>query len=337
MGIDIGPIKTRNRVFLAPMSGVTDEPFRATAFEQGAGLVVSEMVASEELVNARPDMLRRALGAESIRPFVIQLAGREPHWMAEGARVAQDLGAEIIDINMGCPARQVTGGLSGSALMRNIDHAVTLIEATVAASSVPVTLKMRLGWDHDSLNAPELARRAEAAGVSLITVHGRTRCQFYTGKADWQAIAQVRSAISIPLIANGDGNSVEDARLMLEASGADGIMIGRGAYGRPWWPGVIAEGLDPGAGVMEPALADEAVIVRQHYERVLSHHGSHHGNRIARKHIGWAIGRLAERGFVTADEASDYRGLLLRTNDNAVVAQGLYRLYTAAQEQAAAA
>ena len=337
MGIEIGPIKTRNRVFLAPMSGVTDEPFRATAFEQGAGLVVSEMVASEELVNARPDMLRRALGAESIKPFVIQLAGREPHWMAEGARVAQDLGAEIIDINMGCPARQVTGGLSGSALMRNLDHAVTLIEATVAASSVPVTLKMRLGWDHNSLNAPELARRAEAAGVSLITVHGRTRCQFYTGKADWQAIAQVRSAISIPLIANGDGNSIEDARQMLEASGADGIMIGRGAYGRPWWPGVIAEGLDPGTGVVEPSVAEEAVIVRQHYERVLSHHGSHHGNRIARKHIGWAIGRLAERGLVTADEASHYRISLLRTNDNADVARGLYRLYAAAQEQAAAA
>jgi len=337
MGICIGPIKSRNRVFLAPMSGVTDEPFRMTASEQGAGLVVSEMVASEELVNARPDMLRRALGAETVKPFVIQLAGREPHWMAEGARVAQDMGAQIIDINMGCPAREVTGGLSGSALMRNLDHAVTLIEATVVASSVPVTLKMRLGWDHNSINAPELARRAEAAGVALITVHGRTRCQFYTGKADWQAIAKVREAISIPLIANGDGNSVEDARQMLDASGADGIMIGRGAYGRPWWPGVLAEGLDPGSGVAEPSLADEANIVRLHHDRILIHHGHHHGNRIARKHIGWAISRLAERKFLTAEQASQSRASLLRTNDNAIVAQGLEQLYATVCEQADAA
>lgn len=337
MGIRIGPIETRNRVFLAPMSGVTDEPFRMTASEQGAGLVVSEMVASEELVNARPDMLRRALGAESLKPFVIQLAGREAHWMSEGARVAQDMGAQIIDINMGCPAREVTGGLSGSALMRNLDHAVTLIEATVEASLVPVTLKMRLGWDHDSINAPELARRAEAAGVALITVHGRTRCQFYTGRADWQAIAAVRAAISIPLIANGDGNSVEDARQMLNASGADGIMIGRGAYGRPWWPGVIAEGLEPGSGIAEPSLADEAAIVRLHHERILTHHGNHHGNRIARKHVGWAITRLAERQLLSLEQASQWRASLLRTNDNADVARGLDLLYTTALEQADAA
>ncbi len=337
MGIQIGPINTRNRVFLAPMSGVTDEPFRTTAFEHGAGLVVSEMVASEELVNARPDMLRRALGAESIKPFVIQLAGREPHWMAEGARVAQDMGAEIIDINMGCPARAVTGGLSGSALMRNLDHALTLIEATVGASSVPVTLKMRLGWDHQSLNAPELARRAQAAGVALITVHGRTRCQFYTGKADWRAIAQVRAAISIPLIANGDGSSIGDAREMLKSSGADGIMIGRGAYGRPWWPGVIAEGLDPGNGVSEPELAEEADIATQHHQRILSHHGNHHGNRIARKHIGWAITRLAERRLLTAEDAAQWRISLLRSNDNSAVAQGLSVLYSTVQDLKVAA
>ncbi len=337
MGISIGQIETRNRVFLAPMSGVTDEPFRTTAHEHGAGLVVSEMVASEELVNARPDMLRRAQGAESISPLVIQLAGREPHWMAEGARVAQDMGAAIIDINMGCPARQVTGGHSGSALMRDIDHAVTLIEATVAASSVPVTLKMRLGWDHDSLNAPELARRAEDAGVALVTVHGRTRCQFYGGRADWSAIARVREAISIPLIANGDGNSVEDAKTMLAKSGADGIMIGRGAYGRPWWPGVIAEGLDPGSGIPEPTLAEEALIVQDHHDRILSHHGAHHGNRIARKHVGWAIQRLAERQLLTEQAASDWRVTLLRTNDNSQVSRGLRALYDAAQAQGMAA
>lgn len=336
MGICIGPIETRNRVFLAPMSGVTDEPFRLTAHEHGAGLVVSEMVASEELVNARPDMLRRALGAETLSPFVIQLAGREPHWMAEGARVAQDMGAAIIDINMGCPAREVTGGLSGSALMRNLDHAEKLIEATVQASSVPVTLKMRLGWDHNSLNAPELARRAEAQGVALVTVHGRTRCQFYGGKADWSAIARVREAISIPLIANGDGNSVEDARDMLAKSGADGVMIGRGAYGRPWWPGVIAEGLDPGTGRAEPGLAEEAAIVATHHERILTAHGAHHGNRVARKHIGWAITRLAERGHLDAEQAAHWRAGLLRSNDNDAVRQGLRQLYDTVQERAAA-
>jgi nifR3 family TIM-barrel protein len=336
MGIRIGPIETRNRVFLAPMSGVTDEAFRTTAHEHGAGLVVSEMVASEELANARPDMLRRALGAESLSPFVIQLAGREPHWMAEGARIAQDMGADIIDINMGCPAREVTGGLSGSALMRDLDHAQKLIEATVLASSVPVTLKMRLGWDHGSLNAPELARRAEQAGVALVTVHGRTRCQFYGGRADWAAIARVREAVSIPLIANGDGASVADAREMLAKSGADGVMIGRGAYGRPWWPGVIAEGLDPGSGRPEPSLAEEAGIVSLHHQRILSRHGAHHGNRIARKHIGWAISRLAERHLLGAEQAAGWRAALLRSNDNQAVVRGLSELYDAVQERAAA-
>ncbi len=336
MGIRIGPLETRNRVFLAPMSGVTDEPFRTTAHENGAGLVVSEMVASEELANARPDMLRRALGAESLSPFVIQLAGRETHWMAEGARIAQDMGAEIIDINMGCPAREVTGGLSGSALMRNLDHAEKLIEATVQAASVPVTLKMRLGWDHNSMNAPELARRAEAQGVALVTVHGRTRCQFYGGKADWSAIARVREAIAIPLIANGDGASVADAREMLEKSGADGVMIGRGAYGRPWWPGVIAEGLDPGSGRSEPDIAEEARIIAEHHERILLRHGLHNGNRVARKHVGWAIGRLAERHLVDAEQAASWRAALLRTNDNDAVREGLRQLYATVQERAAA-
>jgi tRNA-dihydrouridine synthase B len=316
MGISIGPIRTRNRVFLAPMSGV---------------------VASEELVNARPDMLRRALGAERISPFVIQLAGREARWMAEGARVAQDMGAEIIDINMGCPARQVTGGLSGSALMRDLDHAMTLIEATVQASSVPVTLKMRLGWDHQSLNAPELARRAEAAGIALVTVHGRTRCQFYGGKADWQAIAKVREAISIPLIANGGGVTPADAKAMLQQSGADGIMIGRGAYGRPWWPGVIANTLDPGSGAEEPRLMDEAAIVIRHHELMLAHDGAHHGNRTARKHIGWTISRLAERGLLSLEEAQHWRASLLRSNDNNTVKQGIRDLFDSALNVAAAA
>ena len=336
MGIHIGPIKTRNRVFLAPMSGVTDEPFRAVAHAHGAGLVVTEMVASEELVQARPDMVRRATGAEKVTPFVVQLAGREAHWMAEGTRVAQDLGADIIDINMGCPARQVTGGLSGSALMRDLDHAMTLIEATVQAARVPVTVKMRLGWDHGTLNAPELARRAEDAGVALVTVHGRTRCQFYGGKADWSAIARVREVISIPLIANGDGVTAQDAGAMLEASGADGIMIGRGAYGRPWWPGVVANAIDPGSGIAEPSLAEEAAIVSRHHDAILTHHGSHHGNRIARKHVGWVIERLLQRHLLNAEMATHWRTTLQRTSDNGAVAHGISQLYADCRSREAA-
>jgi tRNA-dihydrouridine synthase B len=331
MSIQIGPIKTRNRVFLAPLSGVTDAPFRAVAHAHGAGLVVSEMVASEELVRERPDMVRRALGADKLKPFVIQLAGREARWMSEGAKAAQGLGADIIDINMGCPAKQVTGGLSGSALMRDLDHALTLIEATVQATSVPVTLKMRLGWDTGSINAPELARRAEAAGVQMVTVHGRTRCQFYGGKADWSAIRAVRDAIKIPLIANGDGTSVEDARAMLDASGANGVMIGRGAYGRPWWPGVIANRLDPGSGIDEPTLDEELAIVSEHHQQTLSNYGSELGNKTARKHIGWTIMRLEERGFLTALDAAMWRQGILTTQDNDSVARSIVQLYGALQ------
>ena len=322
-----GPVELRNRVLLAPMSGVTDQPFRSVAAEYGAGLVVSEMVASEELAKARPDMVRRAAGAQKTRPLAIQLAGREAHWMAEGARVAQGMGADIIDINMGCPARQVTGALSGSALMRDLDHAMTLVEATVGASEVPVTLKMRLGWDHATINAPELARRAEAAGIAMITVHGRTRCQFYGGRADWNAIARVREAVRIPLIANGDGVSVEDAKLMLSQSGADGIMIGRGAYGRPWWPGVIANRLDSGSGIIEPSLTEEAEIVLRHHASIIEHYGEAHGNRIARKHIGWTILRLGERGYLRSEDAASWRQRMLCTSCNHAVAGFIRDLY----------
>ena len=328
MSIQIGPIKTRNRVFLAPLSGVTDEPFRTVAHAHGAGLVVSEMVASEELVRARPDMVRRARGAEKLKPFVIQLAGREARWMSEGARVAQDLGADIIDINMGCPARQVTGGLSGSALMRDLDHALTLIEATVQAASVPVTLKMRLGWDEGSINAPELARRAEASGVQMITVHGRTRCQFYGGKADWSAIRAVKEAISIPLIANGDGTSVADARIMLAQSLADGVMIGRGAYGRPWWPGVIANQLDAGSGIEEPSLHTEMNIVIEHHQHILENYGAELGNKTARKHLGWSIMRLEERKHLSPENAALWRQRILTSRENSDVAHSIVQLYS---------
>ncbi len=326
MGIIIGAHQTRNRVFLAPMSGVTDEPFRVLAHQNGAGLVVSEMVASNALVEARPDMVRRATGAGRVFPFVLQLAGREPEWMERGAELAQKIGADIIDINMGCPAREVAGKLSGSALMRDLDHACRLIDATVRASSVPVTLKMRLGWDFDCLNAPELAARAEELGIRMITVHGRTRNQFYKGKADWAAIRSVRQAIAIPLIANGDGASIDDVHAMLEASGADGVMIGRGAYGRPWWPGVLANQLDPGCGIDEPAVERQGAIIFDHYERMIDHYGERNGVRIARKHIGWALARWQDKGLYDQAESELWRARLLRLDSASEVKSGLNEL-----------
>ena len=332
MSIVIGKLAVKNPVFLAPMSGVTDEAFRLAAHQTGAGLVVSEMVASEELVRERRDMVRRARGGHRLSPFIMQLAGREAHWMAEGARVAQDLGADIIDINMGCPARQVTGGLSGSALMRNLDHAITLVEATVSAARVPVTLKMRLGWDERSLNAPELAKRAEAAGVAMITVHGRTRCQFYTGKADWAAIRAVREQIKIPLVANGDCASADDAKAMMQASGADAVMIGRGAYGRPWWPGVVAEQLNAGSGRKQPSLAEELAILLQQNDETLRLYGAALGNKTFRKHLGWVIARLYERDLISAEQTMAARAGLLGQINNDIVRQGLRQIYDMASD-----
>ena len=309
------------------MSGVTDEPFRMAAHAAGAGLVVSEMVASEELVRQRRDMVRRATGAKRLNPFVMQLAGREAKWMTEGARLATDMGADVIDINMGCPARQVTGGLSGSALMRNIDHAITLVEATVAGSGVPVTLKMRLGWDEKSLNAPELAQRAQNAGVAMITVHGRTRCQFYKGRADWTAIRAVRDAISIPLVANGDCETAQDAREMMQASGADAVMIGRGAYGRPWLAGVIANELESGAGIAAPSLIEERDILIVQMDATLSLYGDALGNKTFRKHLGWTLDRLHQSGLLSIEHLMVLRKNLLPEIDNSKVRQGLLNVF----------
>ena len=284
----IGAVVVPNRVFLAPMSGVSDAPFRRIAAAYGAGMVVSEMVASEMLVRQEPESRLRSERAGP-GPHVVQLAGREARWMGEAAKVATDAGADIIDINMGCPAKKVTGGYSGSALMRDLDHALTLIEATVAATTVPVTLKMRLGWDEKSINAPELARRAEAAGVRLITVHGRTRCQFYTGAADWAAIRAVKDAIAIPLIANGDLVAPTDLARMLELSGADGVMVGRGSYGRPWLPGHLAHYAATGALPAAPEGAALLDLVRDHYTAILAHYGVAVGVKAARKHLGWYL------------------------------------------------
>src|SRR4051812_46016055 len=254
------------------MSGITDAPFRRVAAELGAGLVVSEMTASDDLVKGRW-ISRLRCEASGIGPHVVQLAGCETRWMAEGAKVAQDGGADIIDINMGCPARHVTGGQSGSALMRDLDHALKLIEATISAVKVPVTLKMRLGWDDRSLNAPELARRAEAAGVRMITVHGRTRCQFYKGDADWGAVRAVRDAISVPLVVNGDITSFEKAVRALEMAGADAVMIGRGAQGQPWLPGQIGRRLETGNAESAPELAEQLEHIRALYDEVCSLYG----------------------------------------------------------------
>ncbi|WP_222278363.1 tRNA dihydrouridine synthase DusB [Rhizobium leguminosarum] len=280
----IGPVSVRNRVVLAPMSGVTDMPFRELAWRFGAGLVVTEMVASRELVNDTAESWSR-LSAAGFRPHMVQLAGREAHWMAEAAKIAADHGADIIDINMGCPAKKVIGGYSGSALMRDPDHALGLIEATVKAVDIPVTLKMRLGWDENSINAPDIARRAEAAGIQLVTIHGRTRMQFYEGRADWDAIRAVREVISIPLIANGDVETAGDAQEILRRSGADAVMIGRGCQGRPWHAGVLAGAPEPRQEIAEIAV--------EHYRMMLDFYGEAVAIRHARKHLGWYLQRFA--------------------------------------------
>jgi nifR3 family TIM-barrel protein len=320
--LKIGDVSLANRAFLAPMSGITDAPLRRLAAELGAGLVVSEMTASDDLVRGRW-MSRLRCEASGIGPHVVQLAGCEPHWMAEGARVAESAGADIIDINMGCPARHVTGGQSGSALMRDLDHALSLIEATIAAVSVPVTLKMRLGWDERSRNAAELGRRAEAAGVQLITVHGRTRCQFYTGEADWSAVREVRDAVTVPLVVNGDITSLDDAREALKASGADAVMIGRGAQGKPWLPGQIGRQLDGGASESTPALPQQLDYIRRLYDQICALYGARVGLRHARKHLGWALDAAAETAGVPAERLKRWRQRILTSEHQADVHRSL--------------
>jgi tRNA-dihydrouridine synthase B len=320
--LKIGDIEIANRVFLAPMSGVTDAPFRRLVAELGAGLVVSEMTASDDLVNGKP-MSQLRCEATGVGSHVVQLAGCEARWMAEGARIAEAAGADVIDINMGCPARHVTGGQSGSALMRDLDHAVRLIDATVAAVKVPVTLKMRLGWDERSLNAPELARRAEAAGIQLISVHGRTRCQFYKGEADWRAVRAVKEAIRIPLVVNGDITSFDRALTALEASGADAVMVGRGAQGQPWLPGQIGRRLQGGVAEAAPSLREQLRYIRTLYDGICRHYGLRIGLRHARKHLGWALEVAAGYSCAPAAVLKDWRGRILTAEDPHAVDRSL--------------
>jgi tRNA-dihydrouridine synthase B len=285
--IEIGPVRIQDPVILAPMSGVTDMPFRRMVKRGGAGLVVSEMIASAAMVRENRKTLLMAKNSPEEFPMAVQLAGCEPDVMAEAAKLNEERGAAIIDVNFGCPVKKVVNGHAGSSLMRDEVHAAKILEATVKAVKLPVTLKMRTGWDSNNRNAPNLARIAEACGIKMLTVHGRTRCQFYDGRADWAFITEIKATTRLPVIVNGDINSLDDVDVALEQSDADGIMIGRGACGRPWFLNQAIHYLRTGERLADPSLTEQYAMVRSHFESMLSHYGEETGVRMARKHLGW--------------------------------------------------
>jgi len=328
MSLKIGGVEISDPVVLAPMSGVTDMPFRRLVKSCGVGLVVSEMIASRAMVHAAKKTMKMATHCAEEHPMSVQLAGCEPEVVAEAARLNEQRGAALIDINMGCPVKKVVNGDAGSALMRDVEHATKILDAVVKAVSIPVTLKMRMGWDHDSLNAPILARAAQDVGVRAIAVHGRTRCQFYKGTADWKFIRNVKNAVDVPVFANGDILTLDDARRCMEESGADGLLIGRGTYGRPWFPAQVIHFLKTGERQPDPSIDAQYAMLRRHYEDILSHYGVHAGVKIARKHIGWYSKGLPG--------SAEFRADIMGQEDPEIVRRKLAAFYEPQMERAAA-
>jgi tRNA-dihydrouridine synthase B len=326
--ISVGPVRIDAPVILAPMTGVTDLPFRKIVKRYGAGLTVSEMIASQAMIRETRQSLQKAAWDPVEEPVSLQLAGCTPNEMAEAAKLNEQRGAAIIDINMGCPVKKVVNGDAGSALMRDLPLAASIIEATVKAVKVPVTLKMRMGWDHSSLNAPELARIAEDLGIQMITVHGRTRCQMYKGSADWSFIRKVKDAVGLPVIANGDICSIEDARTALEQSCADGVMIGRGAYGRPWLLAQVMSDLSGGGHRPDPSMDEQLDVILEQYDAMQSLYGRQTGVNLARKHIGWYTKGLTS--------SAEFRNRVNTQDDPAVVVEMLREFYSPWLSRAAA-